>query len=708
MSKDNKNVSQKTVTKKSKEEKELEQKIEKLEQERKKHQRELEQERKKHQREWMEEGLKFLGDKKSTKDLDPINFQKILENYKTELSDRWFHVRHYPPACEFSGYYFLLETFYCCSSDDIAGYLGIKPKLVDQLKKSLWEWCNNSEKNLLKLHNKKDFGYFNQKVAQFQFYVHKNSVDFSEESYLRIEKLEKSKFDNLEIDLKEELIGYWPIAIESQISWWRRFSLIKLTEYYEISLEEAVKYKIHYLAHGIDSAMPSEDFAIKEAGEYPYPDYEKIYKSIRKEIIKDFNPKKDYLDKLNKIAVEICSYQDSKNEFIDEKPSLLRKKYNLNGNDYSEIKNNIISKIYDEKIQKQGKLNLEFKSVEDDKKSLRSQAIGNVYAVNTKLEAENTELEKEIEHRKSLEKRMKKLVAQYSHTLGNTLLPETIHKVAYELMKHYDLGDKSLILLRAYHAELLVRNQAELLRIEHGSEDGSEFRRYILGDRLEEDIKEGAITVKEIIDYATERVVGRLLNQNESKLKVARDHLLQKSGMGLDDLRNDFEGKVFFTDKKQTALKWIDSKLGKTRIGELSSSWKKVRLRRDGYAHALLQGHWGELFFNAFKYADHTKDNFLTIDFEEFKEDDHTWLKMIWGNPCTKTGKKDVGEGLVGIAEHLQQLNEKESKKLTLNYDYKNNRFLASLNYRSDMLLPYKSKIKDLEEKYWGRKGGNS
>ena len=174
--------------------------------------------------------------------------------------------------------------------------------------------------------------------------------------------------------------------------------------------------------------------------------------------------------------------------------------------------------------------------------------------------------------------------------------------------------------------------------------------------------------------------------------------------MKLDDLRNDFEEKVFFSDKNQTALKWIDSKLGKTQIGKLSSSWKKVHLRRDGYAHALLQGHWGELIFNAFKYADHTKDNFLTIDFEEFKKDGQKWLKMIWGNPCPKTDRKDVGEGLIGIAEHLQQLNEKESKELTLHSDYKRNRFHTILNYRSDMLIPYKPKTKDLEDKYWSSK----
>ena len=78
------------------------------------------------------------------------------------------------------------------------------------------------------------------------------------------------------------------------------------------------------------------------------------------------------------------------------------------------------------------------------------------------------------------------------------------------------------------------------------------------------------------------------------------------------------------------------------------------------------------------------------------------------GNAIAKVFK-EAGADLILTGTNpvdIEQLNEKESEKLTLHSDYKNNRFLASLNYRSDMLLPYKSKIKDLEEKYWDRKGG--
>ena len=130
MSKENKKVSQKTVKKISKK-KELEREIEKLRHESEKLRQEsekLRQESKKHVREWMEAGLKFFDDMKSTMDSNPIDFQKILTNYKTELSDRVFHHMYYAPSCAFSDYYFLLETIYCCNSDDLASYFGIKPK----------------------------------------------------------------------------------------------------------------------------------------------------------------------------------------------------------------------------------------------------------------------------------------------------------------------------------------------------------------------------------------------------------------------------------------------------------------------------------------------------------------------------------------------------------------------------------------------------
>ena len=137
--------------------------------------------------------------------------------------------------------------------------------------------------------------------------------------------------------------------------------------------------------------------------------------------------------------------------------------------------------------------------------------------------------------------------------------------------------------------------------------------------RAEDNSKDDPITVRDILDSAAERVVGRLLNQKFGKLQKVRKHLEDKNKISLDNLRNDFEERVFFNNKL-TAIEWLDEKLGKINISKLSPSWEKILVRNDGYTHALLQGHWSELFFNALKYADHKKDVFLNLKFEEKKD----------------------------------------------------------------------------------------
>ena len=307
-------------------------------------------------------------------------------------------------------------------------------------------------------------------------------------------------------------------------------------------------------------------------------------------------------------------------------------------------------------------------------------------------------LEKQ-ERVRSLEKRMKKLVAQYSHTLGNTLFPENIYNVAGVLKNHKDFRNESLILKKAYHAEVLVKHQAEMLRIKHGSDTGEEFQRLILKDRLQEDSKEDAVNIIEILGYAAERVVERLLNQNYVKIKDVRDKLVKKSGMDIDELRNDFENKVFF-DQKQTSLNWINDKLAKLEIGKMSPTWGNILIRKDSYTHALLQGHWGEILFNAFKYANHSKKDFLTIKFEEHVEKEYTWLQMVWENPCKKTDNNHGGEGLEGITEDLMQLNKTEDEKFSLYSNNKKNNFQVNLFYRSDMLTSPKEDL-ELVENYF-------
>ncbi len=143
------------------------------------------------------------------------------------------------------------------------------------------------------------------------------------------------------------------------------------------------------------------------------------------------------------------------------------------------------------------------------------------------------------------------------------------------------------------------------------------------------------MTISEILNIASEFVIfQRLLNQNNLKLSETRRHFVGMSGVDLETLSNDFQEKVL-KNKEISPLGWIDSKIVKTKIGKLSQSWNKIRLRRDGSAHALLQGHWGEMLFNALKYWDHSQKEFLTISFKEKKAGDYKWLQMVWKNPCS-------------------------------------------------------------------------
>ena len=63
---------------------------------------------------------------------------------------------------------------------------------------------------------------------------------------------------------------------------------------------------------------------------------------------------------------------------------------------------------------------------------------------------------------------MKRLVAQYSHTLGNSLFPDLIYKVAEKWKGDDNFRNDYQVFLRSYHAEIFVKQQAEMPRLKHG------------------------------------------------------------------------------------------------------------------------------------------------------------------------------------------------------------------------------------------------
>ena len=52
---------------------------------------------------------------------------------------------------------------------------------------------------------------------------------------------------------------------------------------------------------------------------------------------------------------------------------------------------------------------------------------------------------------------MERLVAQYSHTLGNSLFPDLIYKVAEKWKGDDNFLKDYQVLLRSYHAEIFVK-----------------------------------------------------------------------------------------------------------------------------------------------------------------------------------------------------------------------------------------------------------
>jgi Tfp pilus assembly protein PilF len=305
------------------------------------------------------------------------------------------------------------------------------------------------------------------------------------------------------------------------------------------------------------------------------------------------------------------------------------------------------------------------------------------------LEKKNDELIEKNMQLEDVKLRMQKMVEQYSHTLSNTLIPETIYQVAEQLKDKIEYKQDALVLLRAYNAEVTIRHQAELLRARHAAETAVEFRQFILSDRLSLTSEERAVSIKDILNNATERVIARLLNQNYAKLEKPRQKLISKLGLSIEEIRNNFEEECFF-NKRQSTLEWLNYNAYPIIIKEFSSTWDSVRLKQNRYAHALFQGYFTELIFNAFKYGVHFNHDFLELKFSEKLVKDVAYLTSAWSNSIGETKGTDLGrgQGLQSIAEDLRQLNDSVEEHTNLSINKGEQTFNIELSIRKDILIP--------------------
>lgn len=309
-----------------------------------------------------------------------------------------------------------------------------------------------------------------------------------------------------------------------------------------------------------------------------------------------------------------------------------------------------------------------------------------------KFESDENYLETIFNQNKENQKlqiRMQKLVEQFTHTLGNVIFPDTIYQVAERLKVNPKCRKDALLLNEAYHSEIIIKLQAELLRQRHTNINAEKFRQLIWSCRRLPESGDKIKSIDEILDYAASRVAARFLNQHNASLNSIRDKILSHNQVSLDVLKQKFEDDILL-NQSLSAVAWIDRNLRPFKVEGISPLWQKVRILAESHAEALLFGHFSEALFNAFKYADHDASNFLTVEFSECVVEDQTYLKACFANPrggSAASNELGTGKGLDAIKEDLRQLNDtcNDANSLAIEQDGKT--FQVTMFFQENLLL---------------------
>jgi hypothetical protein len=302
------------------------------------------------------------------------------------------------------------------------------------------------------------------------------------------------------------------------------------------------------------------------------------------------------------------------------------------------------------------------------------------------------------EQRKSKEK-LENMIQQYTHTLANTLFPDTIYEVAQKLKKHSEYKKDAMILSDAYQAELFMKHQGQLLAIRNTLNEAS-FQSFIRGDRLDNGTNIEAASIEDILAQSLERVMSRFLNDDYHKLDSIRKALSEQLQTKLETWKDRFEKEVFF--EEQNIISWVNQHFIPLKI-TIAESWKNIRLRKNKYASSLLQGYFSELLFNALKYRKVNSEYWVEIGFTDEVIENETYLVVTFQNQYS-AGKNisiSSGKGLISIKSDLEMLNEKSDENRTLKIEQKNANFTVKLVFKKDLFIlppPIKVNLKNLKK----------
>jgi tetratricopeptide (TPR) repeat protein len=290
---------------------------------------------------------------------------------------------------------------------------------------------------------------------------------------------------------------------------------------------------------------------------------------------------------------------------------------------------------------------------------------------------------KTYEENIKLKDRLQKMVQRHTHMLGNTISPESLSKVARKL-DCTEFQQESSLLYDAYDAEVFILHQSELLKNQYLAKNPVQFRDFIRQDiLLSDDNLETATNIEHILNDALKKVTKRFLDDNYAKLNRVRKQVLAQHRLSLPKLRQDFESQRFFENK--SSLNWVHVNLF-TITTDFSKNWKSVKLKENGFAEALLQGYFYELFFNIFKYSDYQG---VELQFDEQEIDGCPYLISIWKNSYMDNARIGTGNGLNYIQEDLCLLHDSENEATTLQRsdNLSQKFFQVTLPLRKDLLI---------------------
>ncbi|MFW5803730.1 MAG: tetratricopeptide repeat protein [bacterium] len=378
-------------------------------------------------------------------------------------------------------------------------------------------------------------------------------------------------------------------------------------------------------------------------------------------------------------------YENSNTTNIEKKNCILENIIKNYQQQLSRLKDDIESgeKQPDDAILSINEINLNLEKLNSLYQYLANRELQNN---NRLLNNQNIKIETAKNEIKEKNEQIEKMIQQFSHTMANTLFPNTIYEVAKKLKSHIDFQKDAKILEDAYQAEVLVKRQGQLLQARNSGNDKN-FQMLIRGDRLDINTTSGYSTIEEILEYAVERVIARFLNQNYHKIDRIREKINSFFKTTISNLKNSYEENVFF-NSKQTALEWTNTNMMKINY-EIDDTWKNIKLQKEGYAEALLQGYFGELLFNSLKYRDQQQKEWVNIEFKTEEIKGEKYLITRWQNPISAGSNESISthKGLSGIKNDLEILNETVDDERTLQHLETKDRFIVELSFKHDLLL---------------------